>query len=239
VLAAGKGTRMRSPSPKVVHLAAGRPLLHWVLDVAREVPCEEVVVVVGYGAGEVRKQTRDAGIKWVVQAEQLGTGDALAQAEGMVPAGALLLVLSGDIPLLRASTARALLAAADRGWGAMAVAELDQPGHLGRVIATPEGFLVRSVEAADASAEELKTRLVNAGAYALPAGDVFDYLRRVGSDNAQGEIYLPDALNLAAAEGREVCCIPLADTSEAWGVNTPEELSLVHEHLLARGRDEE
>lgn len=239
MLAAGKGTRMRSPSPKVVHLAAGRPLLQWVLEMARDVPCEEVVVVVGYGAAEVRKQTKGADVKWVVQADQLGTGHALAQVERVVPAGALLLVLSGDVPLLRAGTARALLAAADRGWGAMAVAELDQPGQLGRVIATPEGLLVRSVEAADASTEELETRLVNAGAYALPAGDTFEYLRRVSSDNAQGEIYLPDALNLAAAEGREVCCLALADASEAWGVNTPEDLSLVEQRLLARGRDEE
>ena len=230
---------MRSPTPKVLHLAAGRPLLHWVLDMAREVPCERVVVVVGYGADEVRRQTEGVGIEWVVQRQQLGTGDALTQAEGVVPEDALVLVLSGDAPLLRLSTARGLFAAAGRGWGAMAVAELDDPGQLGRVVTTPDGLLLRSVEAADASPEELENTLVNAGAYALPASEIFGYLHRLSAENAQGEIYLPDALNLAAAEGRRVFCLPVSDTSEAWGVNTPDDLARVDDRLSAREGDPE
>jgi UDP-N-acetylglucosamine diphosphorylase/glucosamine-1-phosphate N-acetyltransferase len=235
VLAAGKGTRMASPLPKVLHPAAGRPLLAWVLDAARAVPCDRLVVVVGHGADQVRERFAEArDVEWVEQVEQRGTGHALAQVEGAVDGPARLLVLSGDVPLLRAATARRLLAEAARSWGALAVAELAEPGALGRVLARADGRLERMVEARDASADELALRTVNAGLYALPAPAVFGYLRKVRPDNAQREIYLPDALNLAAADGRELRCVRLEDPSEAWGVNTPDELAQVGARLQAR-----
>jgi UDP-N-acetylglucosamine diphosphorylase/glucosamine-1-phosphate N-acetyltransferase len=234
VLAAGKGTRMRSPLPKVLHPAAGRTLLSWVIDAAREVPCDRIVVVVGHGAEEVRRSfAGDADLEWVAQREQLGTGHALAQVEGVVGSAARLLVLSGDVPLLRPATARRLLEEAAAGWGAMAVAELEQPGSLGRVVVAADGRLEHMVEAADATPDELRLRTINAGLYALPAPEVFGYLRRVRPDNAQREIYLPDALNLAAADGRSVRCVLLDDPSEAWGVNTPDDLALVDARLRA------
>jgi bifunctional UDP-N-acetylglucosamine pyrophosphorylase/glucosamine-1-phosphate N-acetyltransferase len=238
VLAAGKGRRMRSPLPKVLHPAAGRSLLHWVIATAREVPCDRIAVVVGHGAEEVRRSFAAApDLEWVVQAEQKGTGHALAQVEAIVGGPARLLVLSGDVPLLRPATARRLLEEAGAGWGAMAVAELDEPGFLGRVLVTADRRLERMVEQADASADELRLRTVNAGLYALPAPEVFGYLGKVRPNNAQREIYLPDALNLAAADGRVVRCVRLDDPSEAWGVNTPEELALVDARLRARVGD--
>jgi bifunctional UDP-N-acetylglucosamine pyrophosphorylase/glucosamine-1-phosphate N-acetyltransferase len=235
ILAAGKGKRMSSPLPKVLHPAAGRPLLAWVIEAAREVPCDRIVVIVGHGADEVRSTfAADSDLEWVVQSEQRGTGHALAQVEPRVRAAARLLVLSGDVPLLRPATGRRLLDEAAPAWGAMAVAELDSPGSLGRVVVGPEGRLERMVEAADATPGELELRTVNAGLYALPAPEVFGYLRRVRPNNAQGEIYLTDALNLAAADGRDLRCLRLEDPSEAWGVNTPQDLALVESRLRQR-----
>jgi UDP-N-acetylglucosamine diphosphorylase/glucosamine-1-phosphate N-acetyltransferase len=235
VLAAGRGTRMRSPLPKVLHPAAGRPLLHWVIAAARQVPCDRIAVVIGHGADEVRRSFADAtDLEWVVQGEQRGTGHALAQVEPIVGSAARLLVLSGDVPLLRPETARRLLEEARAGWSAMAVAELDTPGSLGRVVVGVDGRLERMVEAVDAEPEELLIRTVNAGLYALPAPEVFGYLRRVRPANAQHEIYLPDALNLAAADGRSVRCLMLDDPSEALGVNTPDELERVAARLRSR-----
>jgi bifunctional UDP-N-acetylglucosamine pyrophosphorylase/glucosamine-1-phosphate N-acetyltransferase len=136
VLAAGQGTRMRSELPKVLHRAAGRPLLAWVLDAARAAGCGRILVVVGHRAEQVRAEIGAADdLDWVVQGRQLGTGHALAQVEERLAGSGPLLVLSGDVPLVGAATLERLLAAAAGGWGAMAVADLPQPGALGRVIA--------------------------------------------------------------------------------------------------------
>jgi bifunctional UDP-N-acetylglucosamine pyrophosphorylase/glucosamine-1-phosphate N-acetyltransferase len=235
ILAAGKGKRMRSPLPKVLHPAAGRPLLAWVIAAAREVPCDRIVVIVGHGADEVRRCfSGERDLEWVVQDEQRGTGHALAQVEPVVSAQARLLVLSGDVPLLRAATARRLLTSADDCWGSLAVADLESPGSLGRVVVGNGGRLVRMVEMADAEPDEIALTTVNAGLYVLPAPEVFGYLRRVRADNAQNEIYLTDALTLAAAAGETVRCMKLEDASEAWGVNTPDELALVESRLRQR-----
>lgn len=237
VLAAGKGTRMRSSMPKVLHCAAGRPLLSWAIDAAREAGCERILVVVGHGAERVQEEIDgpDAGdIQWVLQAQQKGTGHALAQAEPHVQGEAIVLVLSGDVPLVSADTLRELADGAEAGWGAMAVAELDEPGSLGRVLAGGYGALRKIVEAADATPEVLAVRRVNAGLYALPAPDIFNYLRQIGTNNAQGELYLTDAVTAAAADHRLVQLVPLPDPSEALGVNTRAELARVHRRLLER-----
>ncbi|HET9226978.1 MAG TPA: bifunctional UDP-N-acetylglucosamine diphosphorylase/glucosamine-1-phosphate N-acetyltransferase GlmU [Thermoanaerobaculia bacterium] len=234
VLAAGKGTRMRSGMPKVLHCAAGRPLLSWVIDTAREAGCERILVVVGHGAEEVKAEIDGHDIQWVEQTEQKGTGHALLQAEPFVDGEAELLVLSGDVPLVSVITLEQLAAGAEAGWGAMAVAELDDPGSLGRVLAGGYGTLRRIVEASDASPEELAVKRVNAGLYALPAPQIFDYLRQIGTDNAQGELYLTDAVTRAADEHRLVLLVPLPDPSEALGVNTRAELARVHRRLMDR-----
>jgi len=224
---------MRSALPKVLHRAAGRPLLHWVVEAARGAGCERILVVVGHGAEQVREEVAGDDLGWVLQAEQRGTGHALAQAEAEVGGDALVLVLSGDVPLLTPATLEQLAAAAEAGWGAMAVADLDRPGSLGRVIGEG-GRLQRIVEAADATPEQLALRTVNAGIYALPAPDVFDDLRRITTDNAQGELYLTDAVTLAAAEGRPVALVTLPDPDEALGVNNRIELAQVHRRLIDR-----
>jgi len=245
ILAAGKGTRMDSDLPKVLHRAGGRPLLGWVAAAAREAGCERIVAVIGHGADDVKREMAadpaGEGLEYALQADQLGTGHALAQARGAVAGEAILLVLSGDVPLVRAATLRALASRieADGAWGAMAVAEPDDPGSLGRVLSRPSPGggqeLERIVETADATPDELALDRVNAGLYALPAPGIFPYLDRLDAGNAQGEYYLTDALGAAAAHRRSIALHALADPGEALGVNTPAELAAVDLLLRERG----
>ncbi len=234
VLAAGQGTRMRSALPKVLHPVGGRPMLEWVLQAARHGGCEEILVVVGHGADRVRSAIAGDDVTWVEQRQQLGTGHALAQVEPHVEGEATLLVLSGDVPLVSAGTLEQLAAAAGSGWGAVAVAELEDPGSLGRVIERPGGGLDRIVEVADANTAELTVRRINAGLYALPAPAIFDELRRLGTSNAQGELYLTDAVAGAAHAGGHVALLDLDEPTEAFGINDRRDLARVHRELLER-----
>ncbi len=197
VLAAGKGTRMRSERPKVVHRVGGRPMLAWVVDTARRAGCDEVLVVVGHGADEVRAELADPGVTWVLQAEQRGTGHALAQAAPQLSGAATVVVLMGDAPLVTAETVEALAAAAEAGWGALAYADLDDAGTLGRVLLHPDGRFRDIVEHRDATAEQRRSGRANAGFYAFPAPDVLAYLDRLSPKNAQGELYLTDVPAMA------------------------------------------
>ena len=245
VLAAGKGTRMKSRHPKPLFEVAGRPMLGWVVDAAREAGCERVMVVVGHGADAIREAFADQDLVFVTQEPQLGTGHALAQAEApfaalLGDAAATVLVLNGDVPGVRAATLERLAEAAEAGdaWGALAVAEVDEPGRLGRVVARDDesGRLARIIEAADASADELAIRRVNAGLYAVPAPGVFDVLRRLDTDNAQGELYLTDAMGLGADAGG-VTLVDLDDPDEALGINDRRELARMRRILIDRHLD--
>ncbi len=236
ILAAGKGTRMRSSRPKVLHGIAGKPLLRWVLEAARESGCERCLVVVGHGAGEVREAFTGDEIVWVEQTEQLGTGHAVAQTRDLVGDAEKILVLSGDVPAVRASTLRGLLDAADGKWGAMAIAEMADPGSLGRVLRRDEGALERIVEASDATSEELALETINAGLYVLPVPGLFDYLAGLGTDNAKGELYLTDALGAAARE-HTVGTFIIEDSEEALGVNDRRDLARVQRVLVGRRVD--
>ncbi|HVS12497.1 MAG TPA: bifunctional UDP-N-acetylglucosamine diphosphorylase/glucosamine-1-phosphate N-acetyltransferase GlmU [Thermoanaerobaculia bacterium] len=234
VLAAGEGKRMRSARPKVLHTVAGRPMLAWVLDAARRAGCRRLVVVVGRDAEAVRERFAAPDVELVEQSERLGTGHAVAQAERVLgDAPRVALVLSGDAPLVRPATLERLLETAERGWGAVAVAEVEYPGSLGRVVRRADG-LERIVEAADADAEELEIRTVNSGHYALRLPELFEHLRAVSSRNAQGEIYLTDAVVAAAVAGRSVACVDLHDPVEAWGINDRADLARAERALLAR-----
>ncbi|MBP9146652.1 MAG: bifunctional UDP-N-acetylglucosamine diphosphorylase/glucosamine-1-phosphate N-acetyltransferase GlmU [Thermoanaerobaculia bacterium] len=235
VLAAGQGKRMRSALPKVLHEVAGRPMLARVLATARLSGCDRLLVVVGHRAESVRAAFPENDITWVEQREQRGTGHALLQAAALASdRPALLLVLSGDVPLVRAATLDRLARAAAAGWGAMAAATLREPGTLGRVLTRPDGTLDRIVEVADADAGELAICRVNAGLYALPAPEIFDFLAALEPDNAQGELYLTDALGNAAAAGRRIEVVELEDPDEALGVNDRADLARVHRLLLER-----
>jgi len=234
ILAAGQGTRMRSELPKVLHRVGGKPMVAMVAATARAAGCDRILVVVGHGGQTVREALAGSGVEFVDQLEQRGTGHALLQVRDVVEPENMLLVLSGDVPLVRATTLERLAADAESGWGAMAVAELEDPGSLGRVVMNPEGGLERIVEVADADSQEFAIREVNAGLYALPSPDIFEYLDRLKPDNAKGELYLTDALGAAAADGLTISVVDLDDPAEALGVNSRADLAVAQRRLWQR-----
>lgn len=235
VMAAGKGTRMRSERPKVLFPVAGRPLLAWVLDAARAAGCQRILVVVGHGAEEVKATfAGQDDLEFVLQAEQRGTGHAVLQAAPHLTGEATVLVLSGDVPLVRAETLEALARLAEGdAWGALVTAELEQPGGLGRLLMNGDQ-LERIVEKADATPEQLAIRLTNTGIYALPAPGLFEILGRLSPNNAQGELYLTDVAGLAIQGGHTLAVHRLEDPLEGLGINDRVELSRVHRLLLDR-----
>ena len=240
ILAAGGGERMRSERPKVLHRVGGRALVAWVVAAAREVGCAPIHLVVGSGAEEIRSvlEEEELGgrdIVWVEQRQQKGTGHALLMVREALRADAVTLVLSGDAPLVRPATLRELLGRARDGWGSVAVADLDDPGSLGRVVQR-NGRLERIVEAADAGERELAIRTVNAGHYALPTPAIFEWLEKLDTDNAQGEFYLTDAVSAAANEN-PVACVRVEDASEVLGVNSRADLAAVQGVLYRRSVD--
>jgi len=238
VLAAGKGTRMKSDLPKVLHKLAGRPLLDHVLDLATAVTTpDRVLVVVGYGADAVAAVARRRAVRTVVQEPQLGTGDAVRVALGGPDglAADAVLVLSGDVPLLRAATLEALRGAVEGGAEAALVsARLDDPGSYGRVLRRPDGAIAAIVEARDASPEELAVCEVNAGVYAFRRAPLARALASLGTDNDQREYYLTDVISHFRRAGLPVAAHLLDDPDEMLGVNTSEDLARL-ERLLANG----
>lgn len=227
ILAAGKGTRMQSDLHKVLHPVAGRPmLLHLVDSVAALVP-DRSVVVVGAGRQQVEAAVTPLGIATAHQAQQLGTGHAVAQAEAALDGfDGDVLVLYGDVPLVSTATMRRML---DRLHGEDAPATVvlgfrpADPGAYGRILAEGDR-IVKMVEFKDATAEERAQTLCNSGLMAVRSSDLFALLARVGNDNAAGEYYLPDVVMLAAADGRPSAVIE-TDAAEVAGVNSRAELA--------------
>ena len=242
VMAGGKGTRMRSQLPKVLHPIWGRPLLGWVVAAVREAGADRVVVVVPPDAADAVAAVAD-GAQTAVQHDQLGTGDAVRCAlpalEGF---DGDVLIVSGDTPLLTGALLAGLVAD-HRAAGAaatLATFELDDPGSYGRVLR--DGGSVRVVEARDATADELAVREVNAGLYVVAADALRPALAALTNDNAQGEYYLPDVVPAIAAAGGAVTASLVADAALLLGVNTRVELAeaaaiirdrIVEAHLLA------
>src|SRR5687768_10970318 len=224
VLAAGLGKRMRSQLPKVLHPLAGRPLLAHVLDTARALSPRKIVVVHGHGAQAVRDAFAAADVEWILQAEQLGTGHAVMQAMPHVGADADVIVLYGDVPLVRATTLKRLLESARDGL-AVLTADLDDPLAYGRVVRDASGRVKRIVELRDANETEHAIREINAGFYALSAKRLGGWLKKIDNRNAQKEYYLTDLVGLAVAEGTPVIAVKAQHAWEAAGVNSKAELA--------------
>lgn len=245
VMAAGRGTRMRSEQAKVLHQIVGRPMIRYALDVARAVAGHSVAVVVGHQAAQVRAvlesalagQSGGAAVHIVEQVQQLGTGHAVLQtrsvfAPGKANAPTAYLILNGDTPLLQESTLRALLQT-HRAAGAtvtLLTAILDNPGGYGRVVRRtvkgPSGAVhasadvVKIVEDRDASPDERTIREINVGTYVVDGSFLFAALDKVQPHNAQGEYYLTDIVDMAVTQGHRVAALPLTNPDEGLGVNT-------------------
>ena len=239
ILAAGKGTRMKSDKHKVLHPIAGRAMIDYLLEsVAALQPARTVMVV-----GSLREQLQGAlagrGVDFTVQEEQLGTAHAVLQAEGALAGfDGDVLLLSGDVPFVRPETMRALLDALD-GPGAPAAVVMGfrpaDPGAYGRIIADADGRVAKMVEFKDATPAERAVTLCNANLFAVRSADLWPLLKRVGNANAQGEFYLPDLVTLAIANGRSVRVIE-GDAAEATGPNSRAEIALAEEMWQAARR---
>jgi bifunctional UDP-N-acetylglucosamine pyrophosphorylase / glucosamine-1-phosphate N-acetyltransferase len=242
VLAAGKGTRMKSAVPKVLHQAAGLPLLEHVLRAAATLEPASVVLVLGHQADLVREALgKRLGLRFALQQPQIGTGHALLQAEqALAGADGTLVLLSGDVPLLRPPTLRALVARHEASGAAATVltARVPAPDGYGRIVRDESGHIVRIAEHKDASAAERVIDEINSGVYAFDLAPLFDALRGIGSANAQGEYYLPDLVTIYRARGMVVDTLTLEDPREIVGVNSRKELAEVAAILRGAKNDE-
>ena len=240
ILAAGKGTRMKSDLHKVLHPIADRPMLLHLIDSVSALSPARTVVVVGAGREQVEGAVAPLGIATAHQAEQLGTGHAVAQAEAALAGfDGDVLILYGDVPLVQADTMRRMLDRlhADDAPGTVVLGfRPADPGAYGRVIVTPgSDRIAKMVEFKDATPDERAVTLCNSGLMAVASADLFRLLAKVGNDNAAGEYYLPDIVMLAAAEGRASAVIE-TDAAEVAGVNSRAELAVVEADWQARRR---
>ena len=241
ILAAGKGTRMKSDLHKVLHPIAGRAMLLHLIDTLGALNPARIVVVTGAGREQVERAVTPHGVETVLQAEQLGTGHAVRQAEAALAGfSGDVLILYGDVPLVSAATMGRMLAALDRDSSAAAVVlgfRPADPGAYGRIVADGEGRIAKMVEYKDASDAERALTLCNSGLMALRAPDLWQLLARVGNDNAAGEYYLPDVVMLATGDGRPATVIE-TDAGEVAGVNSRSELAALEATWQAKRRQQ-
>lgn len=236
ILAAGKGTRMRSDLPKVLHALAGKPLLSHVVDTAHALGAARVCVVYGFGGDAVPRALGDDKLTFVLQAEQLGTGHAVQQALPHLADAGVTLVLYGDVPLTRASTLQPLVAAAQAGKLGLLTVTLADPAGYGRIVRV-DGRVTRIVEHKDADDAERAICEVNTGILAVPTAQLKTWIGRLKNDNAQGEYYLTDIIAMAVADGAAVETHQPAHAWEVLGVNSKAqlaELERIHQGEIAR-----
>jgi len=226
VLAAGQGKRMHSALPKVMHRLAGRPLLAHVLAAARALEPERILVVHGHGGGLVRDAFADQAVEWIEQAEQRGTGHALAQAMPRIPAGAQVLVLNGDVPMVRPDTLRRLVLASRKAL-AICTSDLTDPTGYGRVVRDARKRVRRIVEEKDASPKERRIREWYAGFLAASASRLAAWVAKLKPANAQKEYYLTDVIGLAVRDRVPVEAVKAQDAWEVAGVNSRHDLALL------------
>lgn len=226
ILAAGQGTRMKSSKPKVVHEILGKPLVRWVIDSAHDAGIDEVVGVVGHGREQVEPLFHDASC--VYQEQQLGTAhavliarDAFANREGS------LVVLTGDSPLVRSETIKDLIKTREEAQAAVVVLtmEAENPFGYGRIVRDAAGDIEAIVEQKDCTADQAEITECNSGFYCFDKAVLFDALEKVSTDNAQGEYYLTDVVQIARAQGLRVIALKAQDASECLGVNSRLQLS--------------
>lgn len=235
ILAAGQGKRMHSNLPKVLHPVAGKALAQHVIDTARSLMPEKLVVVYGHGGEVVRSTLNSADLAWAKQAPQLGTGHAVAQALPELSGEGQTLVLYGDVPLTKASTLKRLLQSGKDGLAILTV-ELENPSGYGRIVRDAAGRVQRIVEEKDATTDEKAICEVNTGIMAIPSSRLADWLGKLSNNNAQGEYYLTDVVALAVAEGLPIHTAQPDGEWEVLGVNSKvqlAELERVHQRNIA------
>lgn len=240
IMAAGKGTRMKSDLAKVLHPLMGRPMIHYVIALAKSLGSERIVAIIGHQKDTVRAELADENIEFAVQEPQLGTGHAVMQAKPFFAdyTGSLV-VLSGDAPLLTVDTVRRLLNLhhTKRATATILTAILPDPTGYGRIIRRPDGSVQKIVEQKDATEAEKSVDEINSGIYVFSSPALFAALKNVRNDNSQKEYYLPDVVPMLIAKDQKVCAMIAPDAQEISGINTVEQLKEAEVILTQRYRN--
>jgi bifunctional UDP-N-acetylglucosamine pyrophosphorylase/glucosamine-1-phosphate N-acetyltransferase len=234
ILAAGQGKRMQSDIPKVLQPLAGAPMLAHVLDLAASLTPASIHVVYGHGGERVRELFEDGRLRWSLQSEQLGTGDALQQAMPDIPDSHQVLVLYGDVPLLLADTVRGLIARSGPSTVALLTAQLADPSGYGRVLRSSRGALLRIVEECDASDKQRRIHEVNTGVLVASARILKAGLARLRPSNLQNEYYLTDIVGMAVRQKLRIATVQASDAAEVQGVNDRLQLALAEAEYRRR-----
>ena len=238
ILAAGLGTRMKSDRAKVLHEVLGRPMVSYVVDTARKVTTENIVLVVGHQAEEVKKAVSHfSGLRFAYQPEQLGTGHAVACALPTIPEDCLnVIILCGDVPLVTETTIHRLVydhQTVQRDVTVLAT-HVDRPTGYGRILTSANGQVKAIIEEADANDEEKKIRVINTGIYCVKMTFLTHALSKIRNDNAQGELYLTDIVAVGNNERRKVGVLIAEDENEFHGINSKSDLEVAESLMLQR-----
>ncbi|WP_386697809.1 bifunctional UDP-N-acetylglucosamine diphosphorylase/glucosamine-1-phosphate N-acetyltransferase GlmU [Lonepinella sp. MS14436] len=229
ILAAGKGTRMYSDLPKVLHKVAGKPMVKHVIDTAKQLNAEQIHLIYGHGADLLKQRLADEPVNWVFQAEQLGTGHAMQQAAPFFNDDENILMLYGDAPLITQETLQKLIAAKPQNGIALLTVQLDNPTGYGRII-RQNGSVVAIVEQKDANPEQLKINEVNTGVMVSDGASFKKWLSRLNNNNAQGEYYMTDVIGLANQDGCQVAAVIADDIMEVEGANNRLQLNALERY---------
>ena len=236
ILAAGKGTRMRSALPKVLHKLSGRSMLGHVVAAVESLGKAKKIIVTGHGAEQVEQQFKSPTTIFAQQKEQLGTGHAVHMAVPELCSDAVVIVLYGDVPLIRPATIQKILAVVTESTMGLLTINLDQPTGYGRIVRNTKGDITEIIEQKDASVEQLKITEVNTGVLALQSSQLSDWLPKITNNNAQGEYYLTDLVAIAREAGVEIISVNPESATEVEGVNNRVQLSQLeraHQRQLA------
>lgn len=229
ILAAGKGTRMYSDLPKVLHKVAGKPMVKHVIDTAKQLNAEQIHLIYGHGADLLKQCLADEPVNWVFQAEQLGTGHAMQQAAPFFNDDENIVMLYGDAPLITPETLQKLIAAKPQNGIALLTVQLDNPTGYGRII-RQNGSVVAIVEQKDANPEQLKINEVNTGVMVSDGASFKKWLSRLNNNNAQGEYYMTDVIGLANQDGCQVAAVIADDIMEVEGANNRLQLNALERY---------
>jgi bifunctional UDP-N-acetylglucosamine pyrophosphorylase / glucosamine-1-phosphate N-acetyltransferase len=233
ILAAGKGTRMKSDVVKVLHPILGLPMLSYPVDLSLNgIRAEKTIVVVGHQAEQIRERFKDDPLEFVLQAEQLGTGHAVLQAAPLLRSFAgTVLILCGDVPLVKVETVRRFMDSFGSEGSELSVMTVlvENPFGYGRIVRNDQGWLEKIVEERDATAEERQLREINTGIFCVKAPFLIEGLKEIGRENAQKEYYLTDLVGIAKRRGMKCSAYPVADPIEVMGINTRVDLAVAHD----------
>jgi bifunctional UDP-N-acetylglucosamine pyrophosphorylase/glucosamine-1-phosphate N-acetyltransferase len=237
ILAAGKGKRMKSDLPKVLHKLGGKPMVEYVVETANKVGVERIILVVGHKREKTQDILKHLPVEFVIQEEQLGTGHALLQAKDyLANFDGDILVLCGDVPLLKTNTVKRLLAGhrTKKAKATVLTAIVEDPSGYGRIIRNKNGMVQKIVEDKDASADEKNVKEINTGTFCFDCKSLFSVLDKITPDNKQKEYYLTDALKLLKEKNLPIWAVVAPNPLETLGINSQEELEKMEEILLEK-----